>query len=48
MLSDDGSVASELGGSEVVSSATEVTVTVVVEGEEAPDSASVSGLLHEA
>ena len=32
----------------MVSSATEVTVTVVVEGEEAPDSAFVSGLLHEA
>ena len=47
-LSDDDSVASELGGSEVVSSAIEVTVTVVAEGEEAPDSASVSGLLHEA
>ena len=46
-LSDDDSVASELGGSEVVSSAIEVTVTVVADGE-APDSASVSGLLHEA
>ena len=47
-LSDDDSVASELGGSEVVSSAIEVTVTVVAEGEEPPDSAFVSGLLHEA
>ena len=32
----------------MVSSAIEVTVTVVAEGEEAPVSASVSGLLHEA
>ena len=46
-LSDDGSVASELGGSEVVSSAIEVTFTVVAEGEEAPDSAFISVLLQE-